>query len=199
VKDTTSTREEQLLARFSEQQQSMMDWSTDGRFLLVSDYLIDVDDVRRRIPLSGVSNPTLSGDGKWMAYNSTTETGRNEVFVQSLPAIAAGHSSRKWRVSTSGGSDPEWRRDTRELYFLSPDKQLTAVSVEEKHSVPHFGSPKVLFQTNLEEASRRAHYQPAANGQRFLLVQPVGGVLSPPITVVVNWPADRVRTGEAKR
>ena len=190
VKDASSTLEEQLLARFNEQT-STMDWSADGRFVLVGNYLIDVDDVRRRIPLAGVNNPILSPDGKWMAYNSS-ETGRNEVFVQSLSAITAGQSSRKWQVSTSGGSDPEWRRDTGELYFLSPDKQLTAVSVEEKRSELQFGSPKVLFRADVEEASRRAHYQPAANGQRFLLVQPVGGVPSPPITVVVNWPADRV-------
>jgi Tol biopolymer transport system component/predicted Ser/Thr protein kinase len=190
VKDTSSTLEEQLLARFNEQT-TTMDWSADGRFVLVGDYLIDVGDGRPRIRLAGVDNPTLSRDGKWMAYHSS-ETGRSEVFVQSLSAITAGQSSRKWQVSTSGGSDPEWRRDTRELYFLNPDKQLIAVSVEEQRSELQIRSAKVLFRADLEEASRRAHYQPAANGQRFLLVQPVGGVLSPPITVVVNWPADRV-------
>jgi Tol biopolymer transport system component len=191
VKDASTTLEEQLLVSFNEQT-STMGWSPDGRFILVNNYLIELSDRGRRIPLPGVANPALSRDGKWIAYHSS-ETGRNEVFVQSLAAIIAGQSSMKWPVSATGGSDPEWRGDTQELYFLSPEKNLISVSVEEKGSLLQFGAPTVLFQTDVEEASRRAHYQPAANGQRFLLVQPVGGVPSPPLIVVVNWPADQDR------
>ena len=191
VKDTSTTREDQLLARFDEQT-STMDWSADGRFIVVGNHLIEVNGNHRRIPLPNMTKPVVSRDSNWIAYQST-ETGRTEVFVQSLSAISAGQSSRKWQVSTGGGSDPQWRGDTRELYFFSPDKQLTAVSVEEKDSQLRFGSPKTLFRADVEEANRRAHYQPTADGQRFLLVQPVGGVPAPPITVVVNWPADRAR------
>ena len=98
-----------------------------------------------------MSKQVVSRDGNWVAYQSA-ETGRTEVFVQSLSAISAGQSSRKWQVSTGGGSDPQWRGDTRELYFLSPGKQLTAVSVEEKESQLRFGSPKRLFRADVEEA-----------------------------------------------
>ena len=190
VKDTSTTREDRLLARFDEQT-STMDWSADGRFIVVGDGLIEANGNHRLIPVPNMTKQVVSRDNKWIAYQSTEESGRTEVFVQSLSAITAGESSRQWRVSTSGGSDPQWRGDTRELYFLGPDKQLTAVSVEERESQLRFGSSKTLFRAEVEETNRRAHYQPTADGQRFLLVQPVGSVPAPPITVVVNWPADR--------
>ena len=118
VKDTSTTREDQLLARFDEQT-STMDWSADGRFIVVGNQLIEVDGNHRRIPLPNMNKQVVSRDGNWIAYQSI-ETGRTEVFVQSLSAISAGQPSRKWPVSTDGGSYPQWRGDTRQLYFFKP-------------------------------------------------------------------------------
>ena len=46
-----------------------------------------------------------SPDGRWLAYSSD-ETGRQEIYVTSFPKPGG-----KWPVSTSGGTQPRWRRD----------------------------------------------------------------------------------------
>jgi Tol biopolymer transport system component len=69
------------------------------------------------------SNGQFSPDGRWFAYTST-ESGRTEVYVQTFPV-----SGGKWLVSTGGGSQPRWRRDGKELFYIAPDKQLMSVKV----------------------------------------------------------------------
>jgi hypothetical protein len=43
-------------------------------------------------------------------------TGAREVWVQPFPATGA-----KWQVSTEGGSEPQWRDDGRELFYVAGD------------------------------------------------------------------------------
>jgi len=61
------------------------------------------------------------------------------VFVQAFPA-----SGGKRQVSTAGGSDPQWRRDGKELFYLSVDNKLMAVEVK---LTPRFeaGASRPLF------------------------------------------------------
>ncbi|MGH9800649.1 MAG: protein kinase domain-containing protein, partial [Blastocatellia bacterium] len=66
----------------------------------------------------------FSTDGKWIAYQSN-ESGRNEKAF--APGAAA--SGGKWQLSTGGSQLPSWRRDGRELYFVSPDNKLMAVDI----------------------------------------------------------------------
>ena len=116
-----------------------------------------------------------------MAYTSN-ESGRFEIYVETVP-----RSDRKWPVSTNGGYEPRWRADGREIYYLSEDRKLMAVSVG---AGPSFGIPKPLFQTNVPPGvtSLRTHYVPSRDGQRFLVNVATDTVASP-ITVVLNWTA----------
>src|SRR5262249_57200415 len=66
----------------------------------------------------------FASDGKWIAYVSD-ESGRPEVYVQTFPV-----STAKWRISTAGGSQPRWRRDGKEIFYVSPDHRLMAVPVK---------------------------------------------------------------------
>src|SRR5437879_1694834 len=99
----------------------------------------------------------------WVVYESD-ETGRPEVFVQAFPANGA-----KFQVSTAGGSQPHWRRDGRELFYLGVDGWLMSVDVD---TTPEFklSVPKPLFQTALMNlpvpAQRRFGVSP--DGQRFV-------------------------------
>jgi hypothetical protein len=34
-----------------------------------------------------------------------------------------------WQLSTSGGDEPRWSRDGRELFYLAPDFRLMAVRI----------------------------------------------------------------------
>lgn len=84
----------------------------------------------------------ISPDGRWIAYSSN-ESGRAEVYVQSFPKPGS-----KVEISTSGGSEPRWRRDGKELFFLAGTK-LMAVEVRSDMPILEAGVPKVLFETAL--------------------------------------------------
>ena len=103
--------------------------------------------------------------------------------MQTLPL-----SKRWWQVSTNGGSEPRWRADGREIYYLSQDKKLMAVAVG---AGPSFGIPRALFQTRVPTGvtATRTHYVPSRDGQRFLINTQSVDTSSTPITVVMNWTA----------
>ena len=106
-----------------------------------------------------------------------------EVYVQEFP-----EPKSKWQVSTGGGSEPFWRADSREMYYLAADSRLMAVPLD---AGPSFsaGTPQPLFQARLQLITARAHYRPSPDGQRFLTLAPVGRDAILPTTVVLNWPA----------
>ena len=58
-----------------------------------------------------------------MAYASN-ETGKWEIYVTSFPDARG-----KWQVSTGGGEQPRWRRDGKELFYLSSDGKMMAAPV----------------------------------------------------------------------
>jgi len=121
---------------------------------------------------------TISPNGKWVAYTSD-QSGRNEVFVQNFP-----NAEGKWQVSINGGTEPVWRKDGKELFYIS-GTALVAVNVKTDAPAFEAGLSKPLFKVNLEARVRR-RYQVAANGQRFLFNVIVE--VPSPITVVLNWP-----------
>jgi serine/threonine protein kinase len=128
------------------------------------------------------AEPALSPDGNWIAY-AGTETGRYEVFVQSTQS--AGSRSQ---ISTNGGRQPMWRRDGRELYFVTEDRKLYAVEVKVG---PTFqaGTPRFLFDIPSVTVAVRNSYVPTADGQRFLVNKQLNTAVSP-INVVFNWGAE---------
>src|SRR4029079_17988837 len=95
---------------------------------------------------------------------------------------------RRYQISNAGGVEPRWRRDGRELFYVVSDR-LMAVSITAVNGTIDAGLPRLLFQTTLEGASRRNRYIPAANGQRFLVLQRVNTSTAARMTVVVNWMA----------
>jgi hypothetical protein len=127
----------------------------------------------------------FSPDGRLVAYTSD-ESGQFDVYVETVP-----RSDRKWQVSTSGGYEPRWRADGREIYYLSADRRLMAVAVGPG---PSFGLPTPLFQTNVPVGVRgnRTHYVPSRDGRRFLVNTALDSP-TPPITVIVNWTATMKR------
>ena len=66
----------------------------------------------------------FSPDGRWVAYHSN-ESGRHEVYVQPFPGPGG-----KWQISTSGGIEPRWRRDGKELFYIAPDGKLMAAPIQ---------------------------------------------------------------------
>jgi serine/threonine protein kinase/Tol biopolymer transport system component len=179
----------------------MMDWSPDGRFIAFSSgtpstlgdmWILPLDGDRKPFPYLQTKAREGSGrfspDGRWMAYVSH-ESGQPEVYVQAFRGAPAG-TGGKWQVSSGGGGQPAWRRDGRELFYLSgPDARLMAVEVKTGETF-EAGSPRVLFDTGLAAARRgpRNDYSASPDGQRFLLRVPTSAAAEP-VQVLVNWPA----------
>jgi Tol biopolymer transport system component/predicted Ser/Thr protein kinase len=69
--------------------------------------------------------PVFSPDGRWIAYQ-TSNAGK-EVVVRPFPPPAASAPGGKWQVSTDGGANARWSRNSRELLYQSGD-QIMAVS-----------------------------------------------------------------------
>jgi WD40 repeat protein len=201
---SNGTGQDELLLE-SKETKVAWDWSRDGRFLIFGSqsskgwYL-------RVLPLTGDRKPVplvqseftntggqLSPDGRWLAYTSN-ESGRPEVYAvpfapgpEGAPAIPA---VGKWQISTAGGTQPRWRGDGKEMFYMAPDGKLMAVEV--KTSSPTFerGTPQGLFESRSDVPATDAFrwgYVTSADGKRFLITTAGQGGEQPPLTVVVNW------------
>jgi dipeptidyl aminopeptidase/acylaminoacyl peptidase len=170
------------------------DWSRDGRYLIegvavtikkrAGIWVLPLSGDRRAFPYAQTEfnegSARLSPDGRWLAYSSD-ETKRNEVYVQTFPSPGG-----KWQVSTSGGDDPVWSRDSRELFFIGADQKMMAVEVKGGGKF-EAGVPKPLFDTRL--ANDNASFDVGKDG-RFLIPVPIEQAANVPMTVVVNWTAE---------
>jgi eukaryotic-like serine/threonine-protein kinase len=124
----------------------------------------------------------VSPSGRWLAYVSN-ESSRFEVYVQ--PMHGAG---RRWQLSTGGGSDPKWRADEREIFYVSRDERLMAVDLG-THGEIEPGTPHPLFP--LHDVAVLAPFPSVfdvrPDGQRFLIRAPIEVLQTHPLTVLVNW------------
>ena len=116
-----------------------------------------------------------------MAYSSD-ELGQYQVYIETFPL-----TGDKRQISTLGGSRPRWRRDGKELYYLSPDGKLMAVPMKLGAGTLEMGAAERLFDLSLAPGFNRATlYAPAANGQKFLASVVADGATAP-VTVWMNW------------
>jgi hypothetical protein len=179
-------------------------WSPDGRVLLYATQHPTTGTDLWALPLAGERKPfpvvqtpfdeaagQFSPDGRWVAYQSN-ESGPVQIYVRPFPALGD-----KWQVSTAGGSQPRWRRDGKELFYVAPDARLMAVpiAVGADRQTLEAGAPVPLFATRLASGSNipggvmsKPQYAVAPDG-RFLMNVAVEGATASPITVVQNWTA----------
>jgi Tol biopolymer transport system component len=193
VRDAGGAEPEKMLFR-SAVFTPLDDWSRDGRLLFyeVIDWKSFHTDVWVRDLQAGQTRPVLqakfsqsgarlSPDGTWLAYQSE-ESGISEIFVRSFP-----EDRERRQVSSGGGSQPRWRADGRELFFISPDNKLMAVDVGTAAPF-EAGSPRALFQTKiLPPIEARNHYDAAGDGQHFVVNSRRPEDASLPILVVSGW------------
>ena len=173
------------------------DWSSDRKLIVYSQlsqktandlFLLPAQGEGEQKPVPYLQTPAneysarFSPDGHWMAYVSD-ESGQ-QVYIQAVPATDA-----KWQISTSAvaagaaGLGPAWRRDGKELYYISAEQKLMAVPIKSGSTVEP-GTPQALF-----SVPRITSYAPSRDGQRFLVNVPAGGEVSAvsPVTVITNW------------
>ena len=132
-----------------------------------------------------LAHPTLSPDGRWMAYDSD-EWGRVEVYAQSYPNA----SVKRWKVSPANGSEPMWTRGGRELVYRKGDSVM-AVSVDVENG--RSGPPRALFAGPYPDNpgwTRPRSYDVSRDGERFLMMKLPAEQSRPRIAVVLNWFAE---------
>jgi eukaryotic-like serine/threonine-protein kinase len=180
------------------QAQYLDDFSPDGKFLAFhtgdNTAFFALPTAGERGPVKLLQSPFFkdqlhfSPDGKWVAYQ-TNESGRMEVYVAAFPKM-----DQKRQVSTEGGGEAMWRKDGKELFYLSLDSKMMAISVKEGETL-ETGPPKALFPANAVNPYGNydvTAYNVTHDGQKFLLLEPVKTqqVQSvEPIYVIVNWDA----------
>ena len=140
-----------------------------------------MDGDRKPIPyLRTPFNETLaafSPDGRWIAYQSD-ESGLKQIYLQTMPTGGA-----KYQISSAGGTQPQWRRDGKELFYISTDGKLVAVPTALGARI-EVGTPQALF-SGVESTD----YAVSRDGQRFLMNLAAGGESADArfLTVVLNW------------
>jgi Tol biopolymer transport system component len=186
---STGTGQEELLQKGAV---LPTDWSSDGRFIT---YFTSASPDIFVLPTSGDAKPQtylatqftegenrFSPDTRFLAYTAD-DSGRLEVYVQRFPI-----SGERWQISTNSGRQPFWRRDGRELFYLTLEGDIMAVDIK---TGPAFqvGTPRLLFRARVSTGNVRNSYYPTGDGQRFLLNQFGDSGLFQPISVTVNWMA----------
>jgi serine/threonine-protein kinase len=113
--------------------------------------------------------PTVSPDGRWLAYDSN-ETGRREVFVRPFPDVNAG----RLRVSTDGGSAPVWAKSGQELFFMDQAGALVAAQFDQVAGQVRARDPMFTIPAEYRTASEitsNDFYDVSSDGQRFLMAR----------------------------
>jgi len=126
------------------------------------------------------TNPSLSPDGRWLAYASET-AGMPDVYLRPFPG-----SGPRIRVSEGGGAGPLWDPGGRRIYYR---RGLKMMAVPFDPASGTVGTAEPLFSgpyMSPEIWCRLVWLSP--DGKRFLLVrEEVDASEGHRINVVVNW------------
>jgi serine/threonine protein kinase/Tol biopolymer transport system component len=170
-----------------------MDWSREGKSILFGKgtelwTLSWPERVAKPLlqPKWTARNAQFSPDGHWFAYSSN-ETGRMEICVSSFPS-----GEGKWQVSNSGGFEPRWRADGKELFYLSPELNMMAAPVTTGVTFKS-GSPVALFQAHPRKPISSQDvfsYDVSADGQKFLMITKGDETNFSPLSVLLNWASE---------
>ena len=186
------------------------DWSADGRFIAYTRsggptgldiWMLPLSGSREPFPLletdAAEDNAAFSPDSRWIAYQSN-ESGRDEVYVRRVepPRFSFGKpegAGGPIRVSTNGGTQPRWRGDGSELFFLAADGSVMAAPMRLTGQASA-SAPRTIVPAAMTLVIRHA-YAVTKDGQRVLM--PVLDQRNPSaIAIIENWPAAVGRRGQ---
>jgi Tol biopolymer transport system component len=194
--------EEQLLLRLPDFGAFPKDFSADGRFLTLgvdsgsgasAIWALPLFGDRKPFPLLASTvrsnEPMLSPDGQWIAYQST-ESGTLEIYVKPFARPS------KVRISSAGGSQPRWRGDGGEVFYITPTGDVMSAALVQRGETLEAAAAVRLFTACADVspgtqmvAGSRSTYDVAADGARLLFACVPPDATPPQITVSVDWTA----------
>jgi serine/threonine-protein kinase len=169
--------------------------SRDGRLLLLTQHhptqtdtvVLPLDNPKaakklRETP-EGERNPTLSPDGRWLAYESN-RSGTPEIYVRPFPNVDHG----EFKVTSDGGAAPVWARDGRELFYWKASGLMVSIMAVTILPGPRFdfGAPRRVVQGRYAHPGLDTQYDVAPDG-RVVLSKPVAASSRDEIVIVLNW------------
>jgi Tol biopolymer transport system component len=186
----------------SEEPMMPLSWSPDGLWLLYNTrhpktgldvWVARMTGDRKQIPVIDTPFDETAGqfspDGRWVAYQSN-ESKPVQIYIRPFPGPGGQRP-----VTTAGGTQPRWRPDGKELFYVGLDGRLMAVPIAiGADRQLEVGAAVALFTAQLatgpninSAGGTRAQYAVASDGRRFLINRSVGEATASPITVVLNW------------
>jgi Tol biopolymer transport system component len=202
VKSTTGLEKERVIAERPATRLALggglvspSSWSPNGEYIVTRVdgarqepfYLallkIGAPTLSRMIPSKGSqSHAQISPDGKWLAY-ATNDSGGWNIFVTTFP-----DASGTWQVSLAGGTEPRWRGDGKEMFYLDPKGMLIAVPVGPG---PTFstGRAQPLFHVRPRAPISNTDvfsYDVVKDGSRFIVNRYVKPSSVPPLDILLN-------------
>jgi Tol biopolymer transport system component len=118
----------------------------------------------------------VSPDGRWLAYSSD-ESGHWDVYLDRLP-----HGKQRTRISTAGGSKPQWAEGGRALFFLR-GREMMRVGLTFQDEGLIATTPTRLFVLPLQTRD----YAVSNDGQRLLAIVPAPSADPFVMHVMVHW------------
>jgi Tol biopolymer transport system component len=119
-----------------------------------------------------------------MVYTSD-ESGQSEIYVCSFPDI----DQKRVKISTSGGQEPRWSPDGRELFYRS-ENSMMVVKIE---TDPNFdaSAPTTLFE-DIYYSYIGHQWDIHPNGEQFLMIKEsfsdaAEAIPRERINIVLNW------------
>ncbi|HTO93450.1 MAG TPA: hypothetical protein VMM80_03735, partial [Bacteroidota bacterium] len=173
------------------------DWSADGKYIALQRGPMKEERWSIWIlPMAGGKKPYLwfksaadvqlgkfSPDGRWMAYVSDEE-GEQQVFVRPFP----GPGSRV-QVSAHGcNGEAFWRRDGKEIYYLSMDFRVMAAEVARSGSAFKVGRLREVL--NARSRGIRFLRGISPDNQRLLGVYSPSDTRPADLALVTGWPSE---------
>lgn len=166
-------------------------WSSDGRNLLF--YEVNPETGRNLLNLDLSNNSVdtliatpfderagqLSPDGRWLAYVSDI-TGQDEVYLRPLE-----EKNRPIRISKSGGREPFWSKDGKQIFFRNGNEMHAATLSAKDH--------KLISSNLLWKANYRSNlygitdYQIVDGTNTFLFTKIPESASAQKINVILHW------------